>query len=233
VKPRICVSLAAENPIDFPALIRRAEEAEADLIEIRLDYLDLDLSEAMGILRDMIREASVPMIATNRQYEQGGRRLQDENSRIQILVQAAEAGFEYVDVELMAAEINSVVEKIKSYGAKPIVSFHDFEKTPSLRDMEKIIESEIDVKAEICKLVTTARNVEDNLKCLLLVRKMSRSTKIVCFAMGRKGLISRMLSPIFGGYFTFASLRADVKTAPGQFSIDDLKTLYEKLGVYE
>jgi len=233
VKPRICVPLAAENPSDLPVLIRRAEEAEADLIEIRLDYLSTNPSDAAKILGDLIREASVPMIATNRLYEQGGHRPQDENSRIQILIQAAEAGFEYVDVELTVAEINPVVEKIKSYGAKPIVSFHDFERTPSLQDMEKIVRSEIDAKAEICKLVTTAHSIEDNLKCLLLVRKMSRSAKIVCFAMGWKGLISRTLSPIFGGYFTFASLTADVKTAPGQLSIYELKLLYEKLGVYE
>jgi len=233
VKPRICVSLATENPSDLPILIRKAEEAEADLVEIRLDYLSINPSEAERTLRNMVREASVPMIATNRQYEQGGRRPQDEKNRIHFLIQAAESGFEYVDVELTAAEMNSVVEKIKSYGAKPIVSFHDFEKTPPLPDMEKIIRSEIDVKAEICKLVTTARSIEDNLKCLLLIKKMSRLTRLVCFAMGRKGLISRTLSPIFGGDFTFASLGNGAKTAPGQLSIDELRSLYEKLGVYE
>lgn len=233
MKPRICVSLASENPSDFLILIRRAEEAEADLIEIRLDYLDINPAYAAEILGNLVREASVPMIATNRLYDQGGHRPQDENSRIQILIQAAEAGFEYVDVELTVAEIDSIVEKIRSYGSKPIISFHDFEKTPPLRDMEKIIRSETGVKAEICKLVTAARSVEDNLKCLLLVRKMSRLTKIVCFSMGRKGLISRTLSPVFGGYFTFASLTDYVKTAPGQLSIDELRSLYEKLGVYQ
>jgi len=231
VKPRICVSLAAKNPSEIPAMIRKAEEAEADLIEIRLDYLNIDLSDAANILEDLVREASIPMIATNRQYEQGGVRPQDENSRTQILIQAAEVGFQYVDVELTVAKLKSLIEKIKSYGAKPIISFHDFEKTPSFHDMEEIVKSEIDMGAEVCKLITTAYNIEDNLECLLLARKMSRATKIVCFAMGRKGLISRVLSPVFGGYFTFASLRNGEKTAPGQLSIDDLKMLYVKLGV--
>jgi len=233
MKPRICVSLAAEDSSKIPGMIRRAEEAEADLIEIRLDYLSIDSSRSAKILKDLVREASVPMIATNRQYEQGGLQPQDENSRIQILIQAAEAGFRYVDVELTTGKIRSLVEKIRSYGAKPIISFHDFEKTPPFQDMEKIIRSEIEAEADVCKLVTTARNIEDNLECLLLARRMSRSAKIVCFAMGRKGLISRVLSPVFGGYFTFASLRNDAKTAPGQLSIDDLKSLYMKLGVYK
>jgi len=233
VKPRICVSLAAEDPSKIPAMIRKAEEAEADLIEIRLDYLSIGLSDASKILRDLVREASVPMIATNRQYEQGGLRPQDENNRTQILVQAAETGFRYVDVELTTTNLRSLVEEIRSYGAKPIISFHDFEKTPPSQDMEKIIRSEIEAEADVCKLVTTAHRIEDNLECLLLVRKMSRSARIVCFAMGWKGLISRVLSPVFGGYFTFASLRKDAKTAPGQLSIDDLKSLYVKLGVYK
>lgn len=233
MKPRICVSLAAEDPSEISAMIRRAEEAEADLIEIRLDYLSIGLSDASKILRDLVREASVPMIATNRQYEQGGLRPQDENNRTQILVQAAETGFRYVDVELTTTNLKSLVEKIRSYGAKPIISFHDFEKTPPSQDMEKIIRSEIEAEADVCKLVTTAHSIEDNLECLLLVRKMSRSARIVCFAMGWKGLISRVLSPVFGGYFTFASLRKDAKTAPGQLSIDDLKSLYVKLGVYK
>ena len=233
MKPKICVSLAAEDSSEIPAMIRRAEEAEADLIEIRLDYLIIDLSDAARILEDITREVSIPMIATNRQYEQGGLRPQAEDVRTQILIKAAEAGFQYVDIELTTAKLESLVEKIKSYGAKPIVSFHDFEKTPSLQDMEKIVRSEIDAGAEICKLITTACSIEDNLECLLLARKISRSAKIVCFAMGRKGLISRVLSPIFGGYFTFASLGNGAKTAPGQFPIDDLKSLYVKLGVYD
>jgi len=233
VKPKICVSLATENPSNLPNLIQKAEKAEADLIEIRLDYLNINSSRAAEILKDLIKDTSVPTIATNRQYEQGGRRPQDEDDRIRFLIQAAEVGFEYIDLELTVNELKPIVEKIKSYGAKPIISFHNFKDTPSLQEMEKTIKLEIDSKAEICKLVTTARNINDNVKCLLLARKMSRLTKIVCFAMGRKGLISRVLSPIFGGFFTFSSLGKDVKTAPGQLSIEELKSLYVKLGVYE
>jgi len=233
MKPRICVPLAANDPSDILALIRIAEEAEADLIEIRLDYLTLDPSYASKILEDFVEEASVPMIATNREYRQGGLKLQDENKRIQLLIQAAGAGFQYVDIELTTDEVKDTVEKIKSCGSKPIVSFHDFEKTPSFQKMESIVKSEMEVGAEVCKLVTTAHNIEDSVKCLMLVRKMSRLVKIVCFAMGGKGLLSRMLSPVFGGDFTFASISRAAETAPGQPSIEDLKSLYLKLGVYE
>ncbi|RJS90093.1 type I 3-dehydroquinate dehydratase [Candidatus Bathyarchaeota archaeon] len=233
MKPRICVSLAANDPSDISALIRKAEEAEADLIEIRLDYLSLSSSSALKILEAFVEESSIPMIATNRDYKQGGLKPQDEDSRIRLLIQAAKAGFQYVDIELTTVEVKLIVEKIKSCGAKPIVSFHDFEKTPSFQKMERIVKSEIEMGAEVCKLVTTAHSIEDNIKCLMLTKKMSQLTKIVCFAMGSKGLLSRILSPVFGGYFTFASTSRAAKTAPGQPSIEDLKSLYLKLGVYE
>jgi 3-dehydroquinate dehydratase type I len=233
MKPRICVSIAAREPSEIPLLIEKAEDAGADLIEVRLDYLSLAPSEAGGVLENLAARSPVPMIATNREYSQGGLRPQNEKNRVQVLLLAAEAGFRYVDVELGTDDLEPLVDEIKRHGAEPIVSFHDFKGTPSLGEMERIVRSEIDAGAEVCKLVTTARKLEDNIKCLLLTRRMSKSTKIVCFAMGRKGLISRALSPVFGGYFTFASLSDEARTAPGQPTIDDLRSLYAELGVYD
>ncbi|MCK5563398.1 type I 3-dehydroquinate dehydratase, partial [Candidatus Bathyarchaeota archaeon] len=54
--------------------------------------------------------------------------------------------------------------------------------------------------------------------------------KIVCFAMGEAGKVSRLLSPLFGGYFTFASLDRGNETAAGQLAIQEMITAYELLG---
>ena len=232
MKPRICVSLRAERPSDYPRLIQRAEAAGADLIEIRLDYLSVDPSDALKDLRYLVERTSASMIVTNRAYEQGGGRKQNEDERIKILMRAAEAGFEYVDVELTTPKISSVVEKIRSNGSKPLISFHIFDRTPSIQEMRSFIKSELEAGADVCKLITFAKSLNDNFKCLRLLEDMGGSSRIVCFAMGRKGLISRVLSPICGGYFTFASLMEGAATAPGQISINELKMLYEKLGVY-
>jgi len=233
MKPKICVSIAAEKPSSLPTMIRKAEEAEADLIEIRLDYLNIEARKYAGILKDLAGEATVPMIATNRRYGEGGRKPQDEDSRIQTLIWAAQAGFEYVDIELEAPGIESVIDSVRNCGSKLIISSHNFRDTPSVQKMKEIILSELRVGADICKIVTTAQSIKDNVKCLLLVNEMSKLTRIVAFAMGRLGLISRILSPIFGGYFTFASLTENMTTAPGQITIDELRMLYERLGVYK
>lgn len=45
-------------------------------------------------------------------------------------------------------------------------------------------------------------------------------------AMGERGLISRILSPKFGGYLTYGALEADAVSAPGEITVEDLLELY-------
>lgn len=226
MKIRICVPLATYNPLDLVPLILRAQSEGADLIEIRLDYMD----KLEGIEK-VVQNASVPLIATNRQHQQGGSRLQDEETRIQNLIEAARSGFQYADIELTAKDVASMILKLRDLRVKPIVSFHDFKSTPSQDELERIVNIQIESGAELCKMITTANNIEDNLTCFQLLTKMGRSTKLVCFAMGEKGKLSRALSPVFGGYFTYASLERGMETASGQISISELKRLYGALGV--
>jgi len=233
MKPRICVSLPARNFSDLDRMIRRAEDSGADLIEVRLDYINTDNLDFMDKLEKIVRQSSVPLIATNRQYKQGGHHPQNEDQRVQTLIDAAAIGFQYVDIELTAEKLKSTVQKVKDYGSRSIVSFHDFEGTPMDSELDEIVETQIEAGADICKLVTTANDVADNIRCMLLTQRISKIRKIVCFAMGRKGAFSRVFLPLFGGYFTFASLEGGLETASGQISIADLKEIYRKFGVYE
>jgi len=226
VKVQICVPIAAENASEAMGLIRKAEAGGADLIELRLDYFN-DLG---GISR-IVESTSLPVIATNRQYEQGGHRPQKENQRVQALLDVAGQGFRYVDVELTTQGLGSVILELKKTDAKLIVSFHDFKQTPNIAELEKIVGSQMKMGADICKVVTTANSIDDSISCLLLTSKMSQKAKVVCFAMGKMGILSRVLCPLFGAQFTYASVEKGRETASGQLSISDLKKLYRKLGV--
>ena len=198
----------------------------ADLIEIRLDYLN-----KIEEIQKIVKSTSLPLIATNRQYKQGGRRLQNEERRIQALLDAANLDFQYIDIESTTVSLNSVVRELKEKGTSIIISFHDFKRTPKTSHLEKIIHSQIEAGADICKLVTTANTVNDNISCLLLTSKLSKVTKMVCFAMGEIGLLSRVLSPVFGASFTYASVKKGLETALGQPTIFELKEIFAHLGV--
>ncbi len=226
MKKRICASVAAEGAAGAIRLIEKAEAKGADLVEVRLDHL-----KSFNKVKKIAGSASVPLIATNRQYGQGGQRPQNEDERVQVLLDAVDAGFQYVDLELTTVDLQSVMRELKVKGAKIIVSHHDFKRTPDITELENILDSQVRTGANICKLVTTANRMEDNLSCLLLTSKMRRTVKLVCFAMGKNGLISRVLSPLFGAEFTYASVERGMETASGQPSITELKRIYQSLGV--
>jgi 3-dehydroquinate dehydratase type I len=79
--------------------------------------------------------------------------------------------------------------------------------------------------------VTSATKANDNLTILDFVSKSAKVTKIVSFAMGKLGVPSRVLSPVFGAEFTFAAIDDDSKTAVGQLSIDNIRDVWKLLGV--
>jgi len=97
--------------------------------------------------------------------------------------------------------------------------------------MKKILDEQIDMGASVCKIVVTARHIEDNLPILSFVSFASTAAQLVCFCMGEEGKTSRLLSPAFGAYFTFAALDTTNQTAPGQMTINEMRTAYKLLGI--
>jgi 3-dehydroquinate dehydratase type I len=233
VKVKICVPLPASNIPDALKMLGKAENAGADLIEIRLDYSGSNASEIIKLSREIAKQSSTPLIATNRQIDQGGRCSLSEMDRIKTLIEAAKAGFTYVDLELTTHNLGDVVKAVRNYGAKVLISCHNFNFTPPISEMERIVGEQIKAGADICKITTMAGSIADSINCLLFTHKMSWNAEIVCFAMGEYGLLSRILSPLFGASFTYASLGSGFETAPGQVSIRDLREIYRRLGVQQ
>jgi 3-dehydroquinate dehydratase type I len=134
-----------------------------------------------------------------------------------------------IDVELPASQ--AVVRRLKSEGAEVIVSFHDYSHTSSKEELRKILEAERKLGGDISKVVTTARLPHDNLTVLEFVENEAANGRLVSFAMGKEGVPSRILSPIFGAEFTFAALDDALRTAEGQLSIDELRSAWNILGL--
>ena len=215
MKAKICVSLLPNDLDEAKKLIEKAEEREADLIEIRLDHLDPSIN-----LNELSKKGSTPKIAAI---------LSNQDEKQKMLLKAAKNGFEYVDVALGSINQENIIKKVKTLKCKPIVSFHDFTGPKSIFDLEKILKQEISIGAEVCEIVPTAKKIQDNLEILNFVSKNASNVKLVCFCMGQLGRISRVLSPLYGSFFTFASLKTGLETANGQFSIQELRELYKLL----
>ena len=219
---KICVSILPKTVPEALQLIEKAEEANADFIEVRLDRLEDCLESHLG-LADLAAHGKTAKIATDKSSR-------TETEQREMLLSAAKSGFEYVDAELSTPQLNDLVKELKALGAKPIVSFHEFDGSLNVSELNSVLEREISSGAEVCKIVTTAKQVEDNLTALNFISAASRKAKVVCFCMGDIGKVSRLLSPLFGGFFTFASLERGKETAAGQMTIQEMKAAYEILG---
>jgi 3-dehydroquinate dehydratase type I len=225
VTPRICVSILPKNNIEAINLIEKAEKAKADIIEVRLDCL-----ETSRKLSELSASTKVPLIATNKLLSEKGFFAGTESARQQTLLKAAKNGFEYVDIDLSSPKHKETISQLKLLGAKPIVSYHKFDGVLNVSAMTAVLDEELASSAFVCKIVTTAKQIEDNLPVLSFVSFASAKAKLVCFCMGEHGRVSRVLSPLFGAFFTFASLEEGSATAAGQMSINEMKTAYTLLG---
>jgi len=212
-KPKICAVIVSDDP-------KAVSEVEplVDLFEVRIDLIGDSWQE-------MVRQIKKSWIACNRSAEEGGGWHGNEAGRVEELLQAIELGADIVDIELRTKNLENIVQLVKKR-AKCLLSFHDLEKTPALDEMKEIVYRQLKAGADICKVVTTAQRFEDNLTILQLIPEFP-GVKLVSFAMGASGPISRVLCPLVGGDFTYASIEKDKESAQGQITARELLELYK------
>lgn len=189
------------------------------MVEFRIDSLN-NLNE----IEDVANKKHWLAVATDRSNRPAA-------TKEKLLLGAASAGFELIDVDVNFPQAEAFVRKVKSIGSKTILSFHDESRTPTSNELQKILESQTKIGGDLCKLVTTALHPRDNLRILNFLEEKPTGIKLITFAMGPLGVPSRILSPLFGAEFTFAALEGTSKTAEGQLTIDDLRSAWRLLGV--
>jgi 3-dehydroquinate dehydratase/shikimate dehydrogenase len=192
---------------------RRAAEGGADAVEWRLDYLDTPPSQAD--LAGRIDRCPLPVIATCRPERQGGRYHGDEERRLAILTSAARAGAMLIDVE-------ADVPAEERPDAATILSEHDFEGYPD--DPDRLIDRLEGSAAGVNKIAFAASNPEDALKCFDILRRTTKPT--IALAMGEAGQLSRLAAGKFNAYATFAALSSEASSAPGQPTLEEIRSLY-------
>lgn len=196
----------------------------ADLIELRLDYL------SRPNLEELWPKVKKPLIVTNRRRQEGGQFKGREEERIGFLKKAMDLGASFIDVELVSARdhIYELLHHRKK--TRIILSFHNLARTNSFSELQLLLKQMMALGAEVSKIVTFAQSWVDNLQVLNLIPyARHRKHKIVTFCMGEKGKISRLLSPLLGGEWTYVALATNKKSAPGQLTIKELEEIWRKL----
>ena len=106
-----------------------------------------------------------------------------------------------------------------------LMSYHNFNRTPPLEELKDIVERQIAAGADICKVATMARSIDDNITILELI-KSSVHTPFVAMAMGETGQVSRILGPFMGAAFGYVALEPENCSSAGQLTEAQMTALY-------
>ena len=241
----ICTSIQGKT---LEEILDILESGEVEMAEIRLDLCDLDEEE----IETLFTDSDVPLIATCRiatlaqrveaegdpldnagkvLSEQGlypslqrkGRNPAEELAENQLL-KAIEAGAKYVDLDVEAPPMmgRKIRQACQEYGTMLIRSFHDFTGTPPEATLLSLLEKGRRFGGEVVKIVTTATCEADADRVMALYREAEPGT-LVAFCMGPEGRASRLEALRQGAPFTYACLTAEEATAPGQWTVAEMR----------
>jgi 3-dehydroquinate dehydratase-1 len=246
MKYKICVPIPiksasiSENNI----LIKNVMDLNPNLVEFRLDYLD----DVQDITKDFVSHLvnrikhKIPVICTFRDYSEGGKINLDTRDRVKLMKTIIEAQPTYIDLEMNIENQNlsDLIQLSSQNKTNIIYSHHNFEKTPSFKEMSEFFDTflnrlknqiQIDTKTlekSIFKLVFMAKAFEDNLIPLKLCKiKSSKELRLISFCMGELGFFSRIFCNFSGSFLTYSSMQE--KTAPGQININTLREILQLL----
>ena len=225
---KICVSIV-EATVERALGAMKEANALGDLVELRMDYLKRPKLEPLFDNREK------PIIVVIRRKDEGGKYEMDERKRLRILEKAVDLDADYIDIEMRNQR--SFVQALMAYRSankkktRIILSFHDFQGTPSPRVLQKICDRMIDAGADVVKIVTYAQSLEDNLPLLSLIPyAKKRNRRIIAFCMGEHGKMSRVFAPFMGIAWTYASLGNGRASAPGQLTVQEMREFWRRLG---
>lgn len=195
-----------------------------DIVELRID--SFSSFDKPHVLKEISKFKNFPIIATIRSSKEGGGWNLSETDRLSLFEELIPK-VDVVDIELSSEKIvKDVVKTAHKSGKLVLISYHNFDRTPDVKELNKIISKAKKLGADIVKIATLALKREDIQK-LAAITLENKSKNLVTIAMGAEGVISRILFPALGSLITYASLGQP--TAPGQLDLSATFDLLRKL----
>jgi 3-dehydroquinate dehydratase / shikimate dehydrogenase len=223
VFPQICIALGFEDVEALLSHARAEYEAGERFLEFRLDYLPIPERGVPAIRKFLARHPDCVVLATCRRRQNHGKFHGSIDQQVQILEAARDAGARAVDVEIESAEnCSEQLARLRS-GCLLLISYHNYGGTPPRLD--SVLRRMTRIPADGYKVVTTARKPSDSHRVLAMARTNPKIPTVV-LAMGEIGFATRVLSPAFGGMYTYAAPNSAEGTASGQVCARQLRNIY-------
>lgn len=233
-KPKICIPIVGKTDKEILIQAKSISLLEFDIVELRIDhYRDvLEYNQLLNLLKQLRTIINRPILFTYRSLKEGGQiQLSNEQYKEIIQIVCESQLVDLVDIELESGNIlvYQLVEIAHKYNIKVIMSNHDFDKTPHKQELIDRLERMEAFGADICKIAVMPQSKQDVIRLLEVTSIMSDrlSIPLITMSMGQLGVISRISGELFGSSVTFAC--AEVASAPGQISVNDMNKLLEVL----
>jgi len=228
IKANICVSIVEADVRGMASAATAAWLEGADLVELRLDCLAALDAEKVDLLLGGVEQIGVPKVVTVMPSRIFGRYSGSDRERAGLLAGAADRA-DYIDInrEMNPEVFGECLDRIAGGGAKPVVSWHSGRmiEQGELRDFVSSVRA---AAGPVFKAVMPASRIEDNLAALEMCRSLSGHRRVV-FCHGNMGRVSRVLAPLFGSEWTYASLKRGREAAPGQIDLQSMRQAQEAL----
>ena len=196
-----------------------------DLFELRLDHL-------IGCLDEVEQKMSIlpaPIIITARHPDEGGaNRLSLQRRRA--LLRRFLPRARYVDVELRSTKtLRSILDLAHRKNIRCIISFHDFDDTPSVRVLKTKACAAKFRGAHIFKVATRTDTPAQLARLLDFAADADADLAKSAMGMGKLGALSRIVLAQLGSVFIYTSLRQP--KIEGQLSIQQLRSALSALRI--
>lgn len=238
--PKIVVPIVGANKDEIIEECKGIVVKQPDLIEWRADFFQhiADVGEVKNMVREIKEIAGdIPIILTIRSVREGGKEVDlDENGILNVLAEVNEQGIvDIIDFELsnQRENLEQLREVTKQKGTKLILSYHNFEYTPSKEFIDDRIIKAKEIGADIFKMAVMPRTNGDVLSLLQITEEAHNKygIPIISMSMGELGVISRIIGWQFGSVFSFAV--GHQQSAPGQIPIEDLREVIKIVKKYQ
>lgn len=199
----------------------------ADIVEIRLDLI---VADGFSPTSDMWSHlTSMPLLFTARRKEEGSPIELSHEEREHLLyltLQDAAA----IDIEVVSIpEMLSFINELSHLNLPWIASYHDFEKLPSISEVENAAKIAKDSGAAVFKMAAKINTPEDLLK-LIEFQRNDYGLPAAMMGMGDLAPASRLLCAQYGSPLNYGFM-GDIPTAPGQWSSALLKKAISQLSI--
>jgi 3-dehydroquinate dehydratase-1 len=193
-----------------------------DLFELRLDWLFNERD-----LEKKVVKLNAPLIITARHPAEGGNERLSNNTRRELLMRYLPIA-RYLDVELRSVRLyRSVIDRAKRSGIGTIISFHDFESTPSLGSLRAKASQATRVQPDLFKVVTRTDTGAQLDRLLRFTSERKPTLPLAAMGMGKLGRMSRLLFAQCGSVLIYTSLgkpRVD-----GQLSLEQFRAAQREI----